>query len=141
MAELNIDATNLIVGRVAAFAAKQALLGYSVKIFNCEKAVMSGNKQMLHQKYYRLIAETGQPTKGPHLSKMPDRFVRRIVRGMLDYKNPRGSAAFKRIMCYIGVPAQFKDLKLEKVTKEAKELPVWKYSTIGDICVSLGGKV
>ena len=39
-----IDASNLILGRLATFVAKQALLGEQVFIANCEKSVISGDK-------------------------------------------------------------------------------------------------
>ena len=142
MAEtINIDATNLIVGRLASYAAKQALLGHTVNIFNCEKAVMSGDFKILRERYYHRIFDVGRPFKGPYRSRMPDRFVRWMIRAMVAYKQQRGREAFERIMCYIGVPAKFADAKLIKVGKDVSELPKLKYTTVGDLCVSIGGKV
>jgi len=141
MAELNIDATNTVVGRLATYVAKQALLGSSVNIFNCEKAVISGRPSAIREKYYYRIFKTGQPFKGPFISRMPDRFVRRIIRGMVEHKQGRGKEAFDRIMCYIGVPVDFQGKKLVKVGKQADDLPRLKYQTIGELCVSLGGRV
>ena len=40
-----IDATNIILGRLASFAAKHALLGETIEIINCENAVITGNKK------------------------------------------------------------------------------------------------
>jgi len=40
-----IDATNLIIGRVASLAAKKVLLGEDIVILNCEKAMMTGNRK------------------------------------------------------------------------------------------------
>ncbi len=141
MAEINIDATNAIVGRLASYVAKQALMGNAVNIFNCEQAIISGSFQSNRAKFYHYIFKTGRPEKGPFMSRMPDRFVRRMVRGMVDHKNARGREAFERIMCYIGVPAAFKDKKLVKVAKEASELPKLRYHTVGKLCTSLGGRV
>ena len=141
MVEINLDASNVVVGRLATYVAKQALLGATVNIFNCEKAVITGNQTSVREKYYHRIFETGQPNKGPFISRMPDRFVRRIVRGMLDHKSGRGRTAFENIMCYIGVPVEFQDKKLVSVGKVATELPKLKYQTIGELCTSLGGKV
>ncbi len=140
MAEINIDATNAIVGRLASYVAKQALLGSSVNIFNCEKAIITGRPDAVREKYYHRIFQTGQPNKGPFIIRMSDRFVRRIIRGMLEHKQGRGKAAFDRIMCYIGVPEDFKSKKLVKVAKDASVLPKLKYQTIGELCISLGGK-
>lgn len=141
MAEINIDAKNAIVGRVVSYAAKQALLGNTVNIFNCEEAVISGRTLDNRDKYYHRIFKLGRPEKGPFASRMPDRFVRRMVRGMVPYKLGRGREAFERVMCYIGVPEKFKDKKLIKVAKEASALPKPSYQTIGQLCVSLGGRV
>ncbi len=141
MAEINIDATNAILGRLASYVAKQALLGNSINVFNCELAVVSGRVGATKARYFHLIFETGRPEKGPFISRMPDRFVRRSIRGMVEHKQGRGREAFERIMCYMGVPVEFKDKKLVKVAKEASELPKLRYQTIGELCVSLGGKV
>lgn len=136
-----IDAQDMIVGRLAAHAAKQALLGENVEVVNCENAVMSGNKNTILAKYKNKRA-IGRPTKGPFYFRSPDRFVRRIIRGMLPYKQPKGAAAFKRVMCHVGVPEQFKDQEIKKVEKaHSDKLPTYKFITIKDICKSMGGKV
>lgn len=141
MAEINIDATNLIIGRMSSYAAKQALLGNSVNIFNCEKAVMTGDKDGIAEKYRYRIKETGTPQKGPFISRSPDRFVRRQLRGMLPHKKPRGKAAWKRILCYQGVPAEFKTKKLQTLDwAHSKHKRTMKLATIKDICTSIGGK-
>ncbi len=142
MAEVNIDATNLIVGRLGTYVAKQALLGNVVNIFNCEKAVMTGRKEVIVEKYHHRIAETGQPQKGPFISRSPDRFVRRQFRGMLSHKKPRGQAAWKRILCYHGVPEEFKSKKLQTVdSANSKYKATMRIVRILDICETLGGKL
>ena len=66
---------------------------------------------------------------------MPDRFVRRSIRGMLDYKRGRGRDAFKRIMCYISVPDEFKSGKIETIKEASRErLKTLNFITIGEIC-------
>ena len=40
-----IDGTNLILGRIATFAAKKALEGEQVVIVNCESIVVTGGKK------------------------------------------------------------------------------------------------
>jgi len=139
--EINIDASNMIIGRLATYVAKQSLLGHSVNIFNCEKAVFSGNFSTLRERYYHRIFKVGRPFKGPYRSRMPDRFVRWMIRGMLPYKQGRGREAFERVMCYIGVPAKFKDVKMIKPGKDVSELPKLKFTTIGEVCSSIGGKI
>ncbi|MBD3304540.1 50S ribosomal protein L13 [Candidatus Woesearchaeota archaeon] len=135
MAERYIDAANAIAGRIGAFAAKRALLGDTIKIMNCEKAIMSGRKEQITERYYHRRNKVGQPQKGPFISRLPDRFLRRTIRGMLPYKKTKGAQAYKRIMCYLGVPEQFKDKKLEKVPgADAEKLQSLKKITIEEVC-------
>ncbi|MEM4254279.1 MAG: 50S ribosomal protein L13 [Candidatus Woesearchaeota archaeon] len=141
MTEINIDATNLVVGRMGSYAAKQALLGHSINIFNCEKAVVTGGKKFNVEQYRYLIKETGQPQKGPFISRLPDRFVRRQIRGMLPHKKSRGAAAWKRIMCYVGVPDEFKKKKLITLDwANIKHKKTMKITTISELCRMIGGR-
>lgn len=139
MSEIYLDATGIPAGRLASYASKRALLGDNIKILNCEKAIITGNKKVIFQKYHERIRDIGQPSKGPFIPRMPDRFIRRIVRGMLDYKKQRGKSAFKRIMCYIGVPKEFSEKKLEKLP--VKTSGAVKYIYIEDLCRALGARI
>ena len=135
-----IDATGLIVGRLATVAAKKALLGEKVDIINCEKAILSGSREDLTAQWKRKRI-FGTWSKGPFYSRLPDRMVRRIIRGMLPYKNPRGRAAFERIMCYRGVPMPFKDQKTFSLDQaHVKKLPTHKFMSVGEISKLIGGK-
>ena len=112
-----IDAKDKVLGRIATYAAKQALLGEEVKIVNCDKAVITGKKQEILARYVQR-RERGIPTRGPFFPRMPDRLVRRTVRGMLPWSQTRGREAFKRVLCYVGMPAEFESQKAI-VIKEA----------------------
>jgi large subunit ribosomal protein L13 len=138
--ELNIDGTGAIAGRISARAAKEALMGKTVNILNAEKIVISGSPEKIIEKYHTLIAEMGQPRKGPFIPRVPDKFMKRFIRGMLPYKQGRGKDAYKRIKFYIGTPEEFKDKKTEKAGKKLEELPTLKYITIQRLCKALGGK-
>lgn len=132
-----IDATNLKVGRIATVAAKAALSNQRVQIINCEKAVITGTKQHVLAKYQRK-ASMGNPHWGPYQPRMADRFVRRVIRGMLPYKTPRGRDALKRIMCYVGNPH---DAEAETIQEaDVTRTQTLKYVTVGEICKLLGGK-
>ncbi len=137
--ELIIDAKEAILGRVAAYAAKQALLGKTVKVVNAEKAVVSGTKRTTISEAKRKKA-MGVPRKGPFYSKLPDRYVRRVIRGMLPYKQPRGRAAYERILCYIGDPQTIEGERVRVPGADASKLPNLKYLTVATICEELGGK-
>ena len=138
--EICIDAKDLIVGRLASFAAKKSLLGHNVRIFNCESAVITGRKEYLIEKFANK-RDMGNPSNGPFIPRMPDRFLRRTIRGMVPYKRPKGRDAFARIMCYIGVPAEFKDKKM--ITVEGANVSKTRnlrFMRVKEICRSMGGK-
>lgn len=131
----------MILGRLAAVVAKEALLGEEIKVVNCEKIVVSGKTENTFALELKKRKRKGYPLKSAKFSRLPDRCVRRTIRGMLPWKQARGKEAFKMVMCYIGVPEGFADKKLITV-KEAsfRKLPTLKYITIGEVCKSLGGK-
>ena len=52
--EVNIDAKDTIIGRLAAYAAKHALIGCTVNVFNAAKGVISGNPEYVKAKYLYL---------------------------------------------------------------------------------------
>lgn len=135
-----IDATNLIVGRLGTVVAKKALLGETIEIVNSEKAVISGDKTKVFAEYKRR-RERGSPLVGPFVPRQPDRFVKRTIRGMLPYKQPKGVTALKNIKCYRSIPEEFEGKKIETI-KEANvsKLTKAKHVTVGDICKFLGGK-
>ncbi len=135
-----IDAKNLLVGRMATRAAKKALLGEEIRIVNCEKAVISGNKKQILAKYMQRL-QRGQVRKGPFVYRRPDFFVKRIIRGMLPRKKARGRAAISRIRCYIGMPEEFKKEKIETITAaDYSKLPNYKAITVEKLCRLIGWK-
>ena len=105
-----IDGSNLILGRLASFAAKRALLGEKIDIINCEEIVVSGKRKQILEDIKARYAR-GEYLKGPFPSRRIDRFVRRSVRGMLPYNQYKGKIDFKKVMCYRAVPDKFKDQK------------------------------
>lgn len=142
MKEINIDATDCVTGRLASYVAKQALLGNKINVLNSEKMLMSGSLENNFAKYYHRIKKTGQPRKGPFIPRMPDRFAKRLIRGMLPHKRQRGIEAYKRIMCYLGVPTELKDKKLT-IYEPSKTSSIFaiKHTSIYELCKKLGGKI
>lgn len=135
-----IDAANMLVGRVATQAARQALHGSKVAVINCEKAAISGSKRFLVAEWKRRYVQ-GVPHKGPYIHRYPDRMVRRIIRGMLPHHNPRGREAFANTMCYIGVPTELKGAKAIKIEgADVSKLPTDRYMTMAELCKEIGGK-
>ncbi|MBI2572595.1 50S ribosomal protein L13 [Candidatus Woesearchaeota archaeon] len=135
------NAEGMIIGRLATLVAKDALLGEEVRIINCEKALISGAKEntLAREKQRRL--RKGYPLKAQTISRLADRHVRRTVRGMLPWKFTRGREAYKRVLCYIGVPAEFEGKTTIPTPKASSDkLPTLKYITIGEMCKRLGAK-
>jgi len=139
LAEIYLDATDSVLGRLASYVAKRALEGDKVYVFNAEKAVILGDKKAIFEKYWKLRADIGNPLKGPYYPKMPHLIVKRAIRGMLPRKKPRGRDALSRVIVHIGVPKEFKDKELKTVYKfdENKAL---KYIRVADLAKHLGWK-
>ncbi|MEM3374268.1 MAG: 50S ribosomal protein L13 [Candidatus Woesearchaeota archaeon] len=137
-----IDATNTILGRMAAYAAKYALEGNKVVIVNCEKAYVSGSKQDVFADYLNRL-ERGTPRKGPFIHRMPDKLVRRTIRGMLPYKKAKGREAYKRVLCFVGVPEEYKNEKPIELDNKVKieKLPTLKYVDLLTLSRRLGAKI
>lgn len=106
-----VNAEGQIAGRMCSKIAKLLLNGEEVVILNAEKAVFSGKKKAKILEAH-IFLEVGAPERGPFHYRRPDRFLRKIVRGMVPYKQPRGKAAYKRLKAYMGVPIEFKDQKM-----------------------------
>jgi len=104
-----IDANDGIMGRIAAFVAKQALLGKQVSIVNCENVMISGKRKVLVETYKEKIAKGGTAQKGPYISRTPEGIFKRAIRGMLPWSKSRGREAFRRIKCYVGIPKEFEN--------------------------------
>jgi large subunit ribosomal protein L13 len=135
-----IDATNLIAGRLGTIVAKKALLGEGIVVLNSEKAVVSGKKDMV-LKGSKTDFDRGTQSTGPFIPKRADRYLKRVFRGMLPYKQDKGKKAFARIKCYNGIPENFKDQKMETIESiSTSKLPNPKYVTLKEICRHLGGK-
>jgi large subunit ribosomal protein L13 len=135
-----IDAKDMILGRLASYAAHQALLGEKIDIVNCDLACVSGKREVIFKAYLRRY-KMGT-FKGPFYHRSPDRFVRRTIRGMLPYKQDKGKTAYMNIMCWNGIPIAFKDKKMETIPGAKKDkLPLGKFVTIKEISQFLGGKI
>lgn len=117
MARIIIDGTDGTRGRIASFAAKNALAGTEIVIVNSEKVLVSGNPVMNIMDFKKQRAlNTIKPTKGPFFSRSPEKMLKRAIRGMLpDYRRARGKDAWRLIKCYAGLPEEFKNEKLIKI--------------------------
>lgn len=135
-----IDAKNKVLGRIATYAAKQALLGEEVKIVNCELAVITGKKDEILARYNQR-RQRGIPSRGPFFPRMPDRLVRRTVRGMLPWSQTRGREAFKRVLCYVGIPEEYASQKMVSVEgADLSKVINTNFLTVKELTRLLGAK-
>ena len=134
-----IDATHLVVGRMASLVAEKLLKGESVIIANCEKAIFTGNPIRLQQLWQtRLdLRPKGNPETGPRFHRMPDRIVREIIEGMVPFRRERGVQAMRRLRVFIGVPSAHKDHKWETL-KEAETPRTKGYISVQQLAEALG---
>ena len=102
-----VNAEGLIVGRMCSKVAKRLLNGEEVIILNAEKAVFSGKRKSKVSEAKEFL-EVGAPERGPFHYRRPDRFLRKTVRGMLPFKQPKGKSAYKRLKVFMGVPKELK---------------------------------
>ncbi len=119
--KLIIDAEGAIFGRLCSYAAKQALNGKEIAIINSEKAIITGNRKDILERYQRLRALGGTARKGPFYPKSSYMTLKRGIRGMLpDHRKGIGKQAFQKIKCYDGIPEDLKGHKAIKLKMQEK---------------------
>jgi large subunit ribosomal protein L13 len=122
-----IDGKNVVLGRLASFAAKEALKGNEISIVNSEQIIITGNKKMIKKEFEEKRSRIGHSQKGPKHSAIIEKMVKRAVRGMLPTpKQGRGKEALERIKCYKGIPKKFEEKEIIKMDTPQK----MKYSKI-----------
>jgi large subunit ribosomal protein L13 len=135
-----IDAKDLILGRVATAAAKQAMLGEDVQIVNCEQAVITGNKKDILAEYIHRLG-FGQPNQGPYHPRKSNLIFRKTIRGMLPWKRARGREAYARIRCYVGVPEALAGKETTQLERaKINKLPNLKFMKLSELCRLVGAK-
>lgn len=138
-----INAEGLILGRLASKIAKMLLEGEEVVIINAEKAIITGNREFIFEKYKQRteLRTRTNPRKGPFYPKRSDEIVRRTIRGMLPWKTDRGRKAFKRLKVYAGVPKEFEEKEFETIVEaHMSRIKTPKYVTVREVAKFLGGK-
>jgi len=133
-----IDANGATLGRLSTYTAKRLLGGEEIAIINSEKAIISGKKSTIKEKY-KAKREVGTYRKGPFFPRTADRIVKRTIRGMIPYQKPHGRTAYKNLKCYIGIPKEFEGKKTERI-EQAEKQPI-DFITIEELSKSLGAKI
>ena len=137
-----VDGSDKVLGRAASAIAKLLLNDNNVFLINSERMVMTGHERDLTEKYKRLIElkDKANPEHSPYWPRRPDMFVKRVIRGMLPYKKPKGKAAFKKLRVFVGAPEELRKMEAYEVnTKNPREI-FENTMTIKELIEKLGYK-
>lgn len=135
-----VDATNQVAGRLSSRVAKLLISGKNVVVVNAEKSLISGSRtSVVNQWKERLeLSSRVNPINGPIHPRRPDNILRRMVRGMVPRKKPKGALAMKRLRVHIGIPEGVDASKLTQFDDTTASRPIPIYVTMGDLSKSLG---
>ena len=146
--EVVIDATMHRLGRAASRIAKMLLNGVNVTIVNAEKAIITGKKHAILERYKFLISRRAfvSPKRGTvWYPRRPERIFWYTIYRMLPRHNKRWKEALKRLKVYVGVPKELE--KAEKTIIEdailreprSRSGRVIRYMTLGELSKELTG--
>jgi large subunit ribosomal protein L13 len=132
-----VNGEGLILGRMSSKIAKRLLNGERVVIVNVEKIVVSGKKKSKVAEAKEFL-DVGAPDRGPFHSRRPDRIVRKTIRGMVPWRQPKGKNAYKRLKVYMGVPDEFKNHVMESDEDALASKLNGPHFTLGELAVEIG---
>jgi large subunit ribosomal protein L13 len=134
-----VNAEGLIVGRMCSKVAKRLLNGEEVIILNAEKAVFSGKRKSKILEAH-IFLEVGAPRRGPFHYRRPDKYLRKVVRGMVPFKQPKGKNAYKRLKVFMGVPIELKDQQMITFEEASSANLKGPHITLGELAKEIGWK-
>ncbi len=132
-----IDASGLILGRMASAVAKRLLQGEPIIIVNAEKTILSG-RRLSRVREAQAFLDVGHPGKGPFHPRRPDKVVRRTVRGMLPRRQPRGANALRLLKVFLGVPHELKTASFQTIQTAHVDKLKCPYITIEELAKQIG---
>jgi large subunit ribosomal protein L13 len=132
-----LNADGLILGRMASKVAKSLLNGEEVTILNAEKAILSGKRKSKVAEAKEFL-EVGAPERGPFHYRRPDKIVRKTVRGMVPFKQPKGKNAIKRLKVFMGIPKDFQDLQLVTLDEAKATKLKGPHMTLAELAREIG---
>jgi len=137
-----IDMKDLVLGRASTQIAKRLLQGERIELVNSEKAVIKGSKEHILARYKKRVdmAVVGNPHYGPKFSRMPDKIVKRAIKGMLPNVTRGRKPALERLQAHIGVPKKLAKEKHETIER-AKNREKKNFLYLKDLTEALGLKV
>ena len=132
-----INGEGLILGRMCSKIAKRLLNGEQIIVVNAEKIIISGKRKSKVAEAHKFL-EVGAPERGPFHSRRPDRIVRKTVRGMLPWSQPKGKTAYKRLKVFLGIPEEVKGQKMETIDQANAAKLTGPYFTLGEFAIEIG---
>ncbi|KAI3390067.1 hypothetical protein SNEBB_005748 [Seison nebaliae] len=140
-----IDARHHLLGRLASIVAKALLLGKNVIIVRAELMTISGSLYRNKLKYLEFLRKrcNVNPRRGQFHYRAPSQIFRRVVRGMLPHKTPRGNKALLRLKAFEGIPPRYsckKRLCVPAALKCLKLKPNRKFCVLGRLSSEVGWK-
>src|SRR3972149_3701048 len=132
-----INGEGLILGRMCSKVAKRILKGEQIVIVNAEKIVLSGKKKSKVAEAKEFL-EVGAPMRGPFHYRRPDRIMRKTVRGMLPFKQPKGKNAYKRLKVFMGVPDELRDRKMDTLAEAQVTKLKGPHFTLAELAKEVG---
>jgi large subunit ribosomal protein L13 len=140
-----VNASGILMGRMASYVAEELLKGEEVAIINAEECIISGDKKTVLDKYLhrRHRSSIINPARhGPFFPRGPEGIIKRAVRGMLPHKKAKGRDALKRLRIYIGVPAELEGKPTDEINiKDVSTLKIPKYIKLKELSTLLGAKI
>ncbi len=135
-----IDASNLILGRMASLVAQRLLKGEEINIINAERAVISGRKDTTFERY-RQYVQRGSREFGPNFPRRPEQIVARTIRGMIPHTTATGREAYSRLKVHIGVPPELSKEQAGTLDDASiTRLSTANYTVLGELSKKLGSK-
>ena len=133
-----VDATGLVMGRLASVVATQLLAGNEINIVNAEKAIITGRRESIYEEYFA-CRDRGHKERGPYFPRRPEMIMKRTVRGMLPYKLRRGRDALSRLRIYVGVPRDLSGQQFEQPqAAKVRGASSANFIELGDLSKRLG---
>uniref|UniRef100_A0A2K5RKB2 Large ribosomal subunit protein uL13 n=1 Tax=Cebus imitator TaxID=2715852 RepID=A0A2K5RKB2_CEBIM len=145
---LVLDGRGHLLGRLAAIAAEQVLLGRKVAVVRCEGINISGNFYRNKLKYLDFLRKrmNTNPSRGPYHCGAPTtsgRIFRRPGRGVLPHKTKQGPAAPHRLKVFDGIPPPYDTIERVVVPAAPKVVrlkPTRKFAYLGRLAHEVGCK-
>lgn len=132
-----VNAEGLIVGRLCSKVAKRLLNGEEVIVLNAEKAVFSGKRKSKVAEAH-VFLEVGAPERGPFHYRRPDKYLRKTVRGMLPFKQPKGKNAYKRLKVFMGIPKELNGQQMITFDEASSAHLKGPHFTLGELAREIG---